>query len=538
MSLAAAARGLVRGRARQRPPPVVWVPALLVALGMLLLLAYLVARTLGAGSEALDLLLRPRTFWVAARTVALAVTVTATATALAVPLAWLTVRTDLPFRRGWSLLTVLPLVIPSYVLGFVIIAAVGPRGILQQALASLWGVERLPDVYGFPGAVLALSLATYPYMLLGLRAAWWGLDPALEETSRSLGAGPWATFRRVVLPQLRPALGAGALLVALYTLHDFGAVSLLRFEALTQQIYVQYKGSFSRHLAAVLSLVLVGLAVLVVVLEARMRGRASYHRAAPGSARLPSLVHLGGWRWPALLFCGAIVGLGVAMPVGVLGFWLWQGVSAGEPVKVLWGSAWNSLSVSVLAAVASLAAAVPVAVLGVRFPGWLARWAERTTYIGFALPGIVVALALVFFGANYVPWLYQTLALLVLGYGVLFVAQAVGAVRTSLVQVNPRVEEMGRVLGSPPWRVLLTVTLPLVRPGLLAGAALVFLTTMKELPATLLLSPIGFHTLATKVWSATEDALFARAAAPAILLVLVASLPLLWLLRQERQVRP
>ncbi len=530
----------VTTRNMRRPgiPIVVFIPAVAVAAAVLLPLAYLTVRAVGAGDDAVELLLRQRTLWTVLRTLALAVTVTGATVVVAVPLAWLTVRTDLPFRRVWSVVTVLPLVIPSYVGALVIVSALGPRGLLQQALEVALGIERLPSLYGFPGAAVALTLFTYPYMLLSLRAAMWGLDPALEETSRSLGVGQWATFRRVVLPQLRPAMGAGALLVALYTLSDFGAVSLLRFESLTQQIYIQYQASLSRGLAALFSLLLAGLTVGLLVVESRARGRTRYHSVNSSVTRVPKAIQLRRWRWPALSYCGGIVALGLVLPIGVLGYWVVRGVTAGEPLRILWDSAWNSVSVSALAAVVSVLVALPVVILAVRFPGRMASVIERSTYMGFALPGIVVALALVFFGANYAGFAYQTLALLIFAYVVLFLPQAVGAVRSSLLQVSPRLEEMGRILGRTPVRVWLSVTIPIVRPGLLAGAGLVFLTAMKELPATLLLSPIGFNTLATKIWGAAAEGFFARAAAPALLLILVAAVPLAWLLRREGKVRP
>ncbi|MCH7706248.1 MAG: iron ABC transporter permease [Chloroflexi bacterium] len=514
----------------------VLVPALLVGAAVLLPLVYLLIRTFGAGEEALDLLLRQRTLWVTLRTLGLAAVVTVASAMVALPLAWLTVRTDLPFRRGWAVLTALPLVIPSYVGALAIVSALGPRGMLQQFLEGPFGVDRLPDLYGFPGAAIALTLFTYPYMLLSLRTALWRLDPALEEASRSLGAGPWSTFLRVVVPHLRPALGVGGLLVALYTLSDFGAVSLLRFESLTQQIYVQYQASFSRHLASVFSLVLAVLTISLLVAEGGARGRARYHRPAGGSARPAATVRLGRWRWPALIYSGTVTTLALVLPVAVLGYWAVRGVAAGEPLRLLWGAAWNSIYISGLAAVAAALAALPVAILAVRHPGRMASLIERSTYMGFALPGIVVALALVFFGANYATALYQTVAMLLFAYVVLFLPQAVGTVRTSLLQVSPRLEEVGRSLGRSPVWVWLTVTIPLVRPGLVAGAALVFLTAMKELPATLLLSPIGFQTLATRIWGATADGFFARAASPALLLILVSSVPLVWLLRRERGV--
>ena len=223
-----------------RAPAVVWVPAVMVAGAMLLPLVYLVVRTLGADSDAWDIIFRARTGEIFARSLLLMVTVIAASLVIAVPLAWLTVRTDLPMRRVWSVVTALPLVIPSYVGGFLVVVALGPGGMLQGLLEGLFGVERLPEIYGFPGAALTLTLLSYPYVLLAVRAALWRMDPSLDEASRGLGRGGWSTFARVTLPQLRPALGAGALLVALYTLSDFGAVSLLGYETFTWAIYLQY----------------------------------------------------------------------------------------------------------------------------------------------------------------------------------------------------------------------------------------------------------------------------------------------------------
>ena len=194
-----------------------------------------------------------------------------------------------------------------------------------------------------------------------------------------------------------PAIAAGALLVALYTLSDFGAVSLLRYETFTWAIYVQY-GYLARDLAAALSLVLVALALTILVLEASARGRAGYHRSATGAVRPAPTVRLGRWRWPALALCSTIVLLSLVMPMSVLGYWVVRGVSAGEELLSLWGQARNSLSVSGIAALVTILAAVPIATLTVRYPGRLSSILERFTYLGFALPGVVVALALVFFG--------------------------------------------------------------------------------------------------------------------------------------------
>ncbi|MBI2850005.1 MAG: iron ABC transporter permease [Chloroflexi bacterium] len=516
------------------PPAVVWIPAVLVVIAVLLPVFYLVLRSLGAGGEIWELLFRVRTLQILGRTVGLVVAVTAVSLVLTLPLAWLTTRTDLPLRQMWAILTPLPLVIPSYVAGFTIVSALGPRGMLQQLLSGPFGLERLPEIYGFPGALLAITMVSYPYLLVALQTSLRGIDPCMEEASRSLGHGPWATFRRVTLPQLRPAIAAGSLLVGLYTLRDFGAVSLLRYETFTWAIYLQYQTSFDRMVAAGLSLVLVALAIVILIAEARTRGRARYHRSAAGVKHSPILVHLGKWRWPALIFCSFVVLLTLVLPMSLLVFWATRGIASGESLGLAWAPVFNSAYVSALAAIIIAIAALPIAILAVRHSGTASRLMERATYIGFALPGIVIALALVFFAANYATPIYQTLGVLLFAYLILFLPQAVGSTQSSLLQVNPRTEEAARSLGRTSWQAILTITLPLARPGILAGAALVFLTTMKELPATLLLSPTGFKTLATLVWSATSEAFFAQAAVPALLLVLISSIPMAFIVFRER----
>ncbi len=515
------------------PPPIIWAPAL--AIGGLLLLSpvYLALRSLGAGYEFWDALLRPRALEILLRTLLLVVTVTVASVGLAVPLAWLTARTDLPLARFWAVVTALPLVMPSYVAGFAVVVALGPRGMLQGFLESMVGLQRLPDINGFPGAMMTLTLLSYPYVMLTVRSALLRLDPSLEESSLGLGYGWRATFRKVVLPLLRPAISAGALLVALYTLSDFGAVSLLRYETFTWAIFVQYETALDRTLGAAFSLVLVVLAVGFLLLEYFTRGRSRYYRVDQGAPRPARKVPLGAWRWPAVGFCLLVTLTALFLPVSVLVYWVIRGVLAGEPLLLLWADAASSLYVSGLAAGAAVLAALPVAVYSVRYPGLFSSLLERVTYVGFALPGIAVALGLVFFGANYARFFYQSIVMLVLAYVVLFLPTAVGAARTSLLQVPPRLEEAGRSLGKTPIQVFSSVTLPLLRPGLVSGAALVFLLSMKELPATLMLRPGGFSTLATSVWSAASEAFFAQAAAPALLLVLVAAAPLAFLMLRD-----
>lgn len=507
-----------------------------LAVGLLMLLppAYLVLRASSAGLGAFGILFKASTVATLGRTLLLAGSVTLASALISAPLAWLTVCSDVPGRRLWAVLSALPLVLPSYVAAYLLASILGPRGLAQQALEPLTGITRLPEIYGFPGAFLSLTLMSYPFTFLSLRAALQRMDPSMVEAARSLGQTPWQAFRRVTLPHLRPGLVAGSLLVALYVVRDFGAVSMMRYNTFTRIIYIQYGSFIDRSVAASLALVLVGMTATLLYFESRTRGRASYARGSVGAPRKARPVALGRWRWPALLFLGATVTIALVMPAAGLLYWLVRSLQEAGTLSSLWRTAWNSLYVSVAAALLVSALALPVAILAVRRPGRLSRLVERLTYVGYALPGIVIALALVFFGATYATRWYQTMPLLLAGYAILFIPQAVGSTRTSLLQISPSLEEAGRSLGHSQLAVLRRITLPLLSPGLAAGAALVFLTCMKELPLTLILSPLGFRTLATGVWGSISEAFFAQAAAPALLLVLLSSVPLALLTLREK----
>jgi iron(III) transport system permease protein len=510
-----------RGR-RGRAPAGLLAAAAVVAAVAVLPLVYLAIVVLGEPGDARDAVWSGDALALMLRSVGLAGAVTATTIAVAVPLAWLTVRTDLPGRRVWAVLCVLPLVIPSYIGAYLMVSALGPSGLVQDAL----GVDRLPSIYGFTGAWLVLSAFTFPYVLLPVQAVLRGLDPQLEEAARGLGRSPRQVFATVVLPQLAPAIGAGGLLVALYVLSDFGAVSILRFDSFTRVIYTTYRSSFEREGAAALACLLVAVTLLVLWLEGRTRRRRAYHRIAPGAQRRAALVPLGRWRAPALAFTGGVVLLALVLPVGVLGYWATKSVAADLDWGTVVSAAGNSLLGAALAAGAGAAAALPVALLVARHPARSSSLLERLSFAGHALPGIVVALALVFLGTRAWPALYQTLAMLVLAYVVLFLPQAIGSIRAALLQIDPHVEEAARSLGRSPLAVLRTITAPLARSGVLAGAALVFLTAVKELPATLLLAPIGFETLATEIWRLTSAGLFERGAIPSLILLAVSAVPL------------
>jgi iron(III) transport system permease protein len=525
---AAAARGPRRVPGTH---PLVWLPATAVGFAMLVPAAYLVVAASELPLERIVAIVTdPATLALTGRTLLLAAAVTGTSLLLGVPIAWLTTRSDMPGRRFFALTTALPLVIPTYVGAFTLVAAFARGGLVET-----WFGVVPPSPYGFWGAYVALTLFTFPYVLLTVQAALRGLDPALEEASRLLGHGPFATFLKVTLPQLRVSAAAGGLLVTLYVLSDFGAVSILRYSTFTRALYVQYRSAFDRAPAAVLGLMLVALTVMFVVLEARTARDRGGQFGATRPPRPAPRVAIGRWRWPALALCSLVVLVALVTPITVIVFWLSRGLAAGETATVAMGAAGRSLLAAGLGALASVLAALPVAIWSSRSGSRVARLVERVSFTGYALPGIVVALALVFFGIRVAQPLYQTLAMLVFAYVVLFLPQAVGAIRASMLQVAPDVEAAARTLGSSRLAVLRRVTLPLTRRGALAGGALVFLTVLKELPATLLLAPIGFDTLAVRIWSATSEAFYTRAALPALLLILLGSVPLAIAMVRERR---
>jgi iron(III) transport system permease protein len=301
----------------------------------------------------------------------------------------------------------------------------------------------------------------------------------------------------------------------------------MRFDAFTSEIYLAYKSSFDRAGTAGLGAVLVVVMLALLWAHSRIRDARALHRLGPGPARPARPYPLGRWRWPALAFCSGIVLIALVLPVGVLIYWSSKGLAnGGDSLELVGALAGNSLLTGIGAAVVGGLAALVVAVLAGRFPSPVTRTIERLGHAGYALPGIVVALALVYFATRAFSPLYQTLALLIFALTIHYLPLAIGPIHSSLAQVSPRVEEAARGLGRGPSEVFRTVTAPLVRGGILAGAALVFLHAIKELPATLILSPIGFETLATEIWNQTSFGFYEASAIPALVLLAIAAPPL------------
>ena len=438
-------------------------------------------------------------------------------------LAWLTIRTDLPGRRLWRIIAPLPLVFPSFVGATALLAGFATGGLLEQVLAPL-GVDALPDIRGFRGAWLVLTLFTYPYVYLPVAARLSGLSPSLEESARLLGRSPWVVFRTVVLPQTASAIWAGALLVFLYAISDFGAVALLGYDTLTEQIYADRL--FDQPRAMGLSLVLGTVAIVVVAAERALDRRRQQLEVT--RLRQPLTVPLGRWTRPAWLAVAGFLGNALIGPVAVLGFWAWRGfttdvesIGLSVDLGALAGPTVNSARAGLLTAVVAVAVVLPVAWASARHRNRGAGVANAMVVAGFALPGVVTALSLVFWAidAPLISAWYQTVPLLIVAYVLHFGAQATRAARVAVEAAPRRMGDAAATLGAGRVRRFTSVELPLMLPGLLAGAGLVMLSTMKELPATLLLAPVGCETLATEIWGSGDAGALAQGALASLVLV-------------------
>ncbi len=509
----AASLGWAR-RGRGRPPAALLLLSGTIALLALAPVGFLLDQTLSNGWEEVErLLFRPFVGDLLTNTALLVFAGTTVCTVLGVGVAWLVERTDLPGRRAWAVLAALPITVPAFVTSY------------------SW-VSITPAVQGFAGAATIVSLAYYPLIYLPVAAVLRGMDPALEESARSLGMGPWQTFFRVTLPQTRIALLGGMLLVAIHMLSEFGAFAMLRFQTFTTAIYDQYKLSFDSAAASMLASVLVILCLILLVTELGLRGRGRYARVDSGAARPAPPARLGRAKWAALGGFLTLTGLSLGLPLATLVYWIANGSSAGVDLGALLGALGTSLELSLGAAALTTLLALPISVLVVRHPSRTATVIERATYLPFALPGIVIALALIVLSLHHLPALYSTTPLLIVAYAILSLPLALVATRAALAQAPQIHEEVARSLGSRPLVAMVRVTLPRILPGLGAAAALVFLATVTELTATLLLAPIGTETLATQFWAKASTLSYGAAAPYAALMVVISAAPTYLLARR------
>jgi iron(III) transport system permease protein len=411
---------------------------------------------------------------------------------------------QIPYPRILLVMTVLPLAIPSYVFTYT-----------WRAL--------LPSLEGFWAATFILVLTTMPYMILAVTISFQRIDSGLIEVSRSLGLTKPAVFFRVILPQVRRSISAGALLSGLYVLSDFGAVSLLNVETLTVSIQNLYKSSYDRSAASVIALLLFLAAAIFVSMESFLKGRDFESRGAEGFQEQIRRVK----NFPlsvATTFLLAVYSfLAVVIPFYVLISRFLQNPAA-VAISDLTTAALSTITVAAMGAAIAFLLSLPLAFLATQGSSTFGSISEKIILMAHALPGVVVGLALVSFGSR-LGVLYQSIFLLAFAYAVLFLAKSVASTSSALSLVSPQLKEVAATLGKSKSRVTMEVVFPIALPNLALGLLLVFLTAMKELPATLMLRPTGMDTLATEVWSFAAISRFNEAAPYALLLVLLAAIP-------------
>ena len=506
---------VTRSDETSRPGPLVTATVAILVAATLIPLGYVAWAATSIGwTRAYDLVVRPRVGELLFNTVALVLVTVPLCVVIGVGVAWLVERTDLPGRAFWRLLFVAPLAVPAFVNSYAWVGVV-------------------PSLHGLWAGVLVASLSYFPFMYLPVAATLRRLDPAVEESARALGSDSTDVFFRVVLPQLRLAILGGGLLIGVHLLAEFGAFAMLRFDTFTVAIFQQFQVTFDGAAGSMLAGVLVLLCLVLLVAEAIARGNVRFARIGAGAPRAATPVRLGRNTIPTQAGLVVLAVLALGVPVWTIQRWLWIGGAEVWVLDDIGTALGQTIGLAAVAALLTTMLAFPVAWVAVRSSGVLARTVEGANYVTSSLPGIVTALALVTVTIHLARPLYQSVALIVFAYVLLFMPRALVNVRAGLAQVPPSLEEASRSLGSSPTATFLRVTLRLTAPAAAAGASLVFVAVATELTATLLLAPTGTRTLSMRFWSFSSELDYA-AAAPYALVLVVLAIPLtLVLFRQS-----
>jgi iron(III) transport system permease protein len=471
--------------------------------------------------------------------------------------AWLVTLYRFPGRDLLQWMVLLPMAVPGYVIAYTYGGMMDFAGPVQSGLRALFGWRRgdywFPEIRSLGGAIGVLTLVLYPYVYLLARAAFTEQSVCVLEASRTLGAGPWRRFLGVGLPLARPAVVGGVALALMETLNDLGAVQHLAVDTFTTGIFRTWLGLGEPAAAAQLAAVLLIFVVILVVMERRSRGEARYHQTTSRYRALPSLHLKGAKAALAFLGCAVPVLLGFLVPLGVLVWWAVRSQALGFDARFL-RLAFHSVSLGVLAAALAVALSVVLA-YGARLrPSPLVRGMVRLAATGYAVPGAVIAVGVMLpfsavdraidgwsqaaFGVSTGLILSGTVVAVTYAYLVRFLAISFNAAEASLAKIGRSMDDAGRVLGRRPREILTAVHLPLLRPSLLAAALLVFVDVVKELPATLILRPFNFDTLAILAYDLARDERLAEVAAPALAILAAGLGPVIVLARSIGHSRP
>ena len=497
--------------------------SLVLAFFLVLPLLYLLTKITFEFKLFFDFILNTNILRLSFNTISLILLVVIFSVLISLPLAYLNVRSNLPFAKYLTSISVLPIALPSYVMATTQIEIWSKNGWVHNFLKIFFEMKTFPSFYGLIGSVFVLSLITYPYVYIGLAAMFRRFDYQMIDASKTLGDSPFQSFFKIIFPLVRPTIVGGSLLVSLYVLSDFGAVSLLRFNTFTIAIFNRMYNSISNYGVLEISLLAIIFCFIILFIESRSKNEARHFSNSKLSDNKKA--DLGFWKWILLPLTLLPLIFGFILPISVLIYWIIIGIGEDMGFMDVIQPTINTLMISSVSAIFITLVCIPLLITIKKNVRLLSFFVDKVSYIGLSLPGVIVSMSLVFFCINYFDYIYQTFIVLVLGYFISFLPAALGPIKSSMSQIDPKLEDASLTLGASKIKTYLNVVVKLASPGFIYGGVLVFILCLKELPATLILSPIGFQTLATEIWSNASEAFFIKTALASIVLVLIAGIP-------------
>lgn len=497
--------------------------SLVLAFFLVLPLLYLLTKITFEFKLFFDFILNTNILRLSFNTISLILLVVIFSVLISLPLAYLNVRSNLPFAKYLTSISVLPIALPSYVMATTQIEIWSKNGWVHNFLKIFFEMKTFPSFYGLIGSVFVLSLITYPYVYIGLAAMFRRFDYQMIDASKTLGDSPFQSFFKIIFPLVRPTIVGGSLLVSLYVLSDFGAVSLLRFNTFTIAIFNRMYNSISNYGVLEISLLAIIFCFIILFIESRSKNEARHFSNSKLSDNKKA--DLGFWKWILLPLTLLPLIFGFILPISVLIYWIIIGIGEDMGFMDVIQPTINTLMISSVSAIFITLVCIPLLITIKKNVRLLSFFVDKVSYIGLSLPGVIVSMSLVFFCINYFDYIYQTFIVLVLGYFISFLPAALGPIKSSMSQIDPKLEDASLTLGASKIKTYLDVVVKLASPGFIYGGVLVFILCLKELPATLILSPIGFQTLATEIWSNASEAFFIKTALASIVLVIIAGIP-------------
>jgi iron(III) transport system permease protein len=470
---------------------------------------------------------------------------------LGVSLAWLTAMCEFPGRRWFDWALMLPLAMPAYVLAFVALGLLEYAGPVQTTIRELTrGMIAIEEVRGHTLVIVVLTAVLYPYVYMLSRSAFLGQGSDIIEAARSLGAGPRGAFFRIALPMARPAIVAGTSLALMETLADFGAVSIFNYDTFTTAIYKAWFQLFNLQAAAQLASLLLLFVTLALFSERQARGKGRLEQNT--RRRQLHRFQLRGWHaWLSTAFCCLVFLLTFVIPLIQLLYWLFASGFEDLDQRFL-NLFWHTIVLASLAAVCAVSLALLLSYAKKQHESPVLRFSLFISNLGYALPGTVLAVGVVIPLGYFDQWLQPVLEslglapqqillgsvyALLIAYTVRFLTVAVGPVESAFSRIKPSISEVASSLGANQWRIIYRIYMPMIRPGLLTAGLLVFVDVMKEMPATLLMRPFGWDTLAVRIFEMTSEGEWTRAALPALTLIMVGLLPVIVMIRRSAMQR-